>query len=658
MKTLFLRMCLLFCTTLLLPFLAKSDCVPSYTYSITGLTVTFTNTTLDSMGTTTRLSYIWNFSNGITSTLRNPVITFPTAGPKSVTLTIIDSSIYMACSASRSDSFTLVAPPSALCSASFTKTISGKTVTFTNTTLDSMGTTRLSYFWNFGDGITSTLRNPVITFPTAGPKSVTLTIIDTLIYMTCSASRTDTFTLVAPPSSLCSASFTKTISGKTVTFTNTTFNSIGSTTGLVYFWDFGGGITSSLRDPVITFPTAGVKSATLTILDSTIVPNCSASYTDSFTVTAPPTGPCSASFTQTTSGLTVTFNNTSTNIIGTPVGLIYSWTFNGGITSSQQNPVITFPSGGLKSATLTIIDSTTITGCTSSHTDTFTLTATVNHCAASFTKTISGLTVSFNNTSLNTNGSSSGLSYAWNFGDGSTSSLKNPVKTYSTYGAKTVILSISDSAQGCNASIVDSFVIAPPAPLCDARFSLAVDTAHPFSFFILNTSIILPASTFFWDFGDGTTSTSATPTHTYSSFGVYLICLTVSDTLCTSTFCDSVGMDSSGTLFKSGKFGFRVLDYTTMSTTGIKNTNHDLSNVTVYPNPGSSDIHLDFLTKESSLVTIELTDLAGKTILNNTIQSKAGENSETIDISALNPSIYFVRIITPTGYKVLKLVKN
>src|SRR6478609_11145059 len=64
------------------------------------------------------------------------------------------------------------------CSASFTKFISGLTVTFTNTSTTTSVPNKTSYYWNFGDGTHSADKNPTKTFSSAGTKIVQLTIND------------------------------------------------------------------------------------------------------------------------------------------------------------------------------------------------------------------------------------------------------------------------------------------------------------------------------------------------------------------------------------------------------------------------------------------------------------------------------------------------
>lgn len=70
--------------------------------------------------------------------------------------------------------------------------------------------------------------------------------------------------------------------------------------------------------------------------------------------------------------------------------------------------------------------------------------------------------------------------------------------------------------------------------------------AAGFSFSVQNTTYTFTdlssgsALSYAWDFGDGNTSTTQSPVHTYSTEGSYTICLTITDgNACTSTHCDS-----------------------------------------------------------------------------------------------------------------------
>ncbi|MFN6946672.1 MAG: gliding motility-associated C-terminal domain-containing protein, partial [Cytophagaceae bacterium] len=76
-------------------------------------------------------------------------------------------------------------------------------------------------------------------------------------------------------------------------------------------------------------------------------------------------------------------------------------------------------------------------------------------------------------------------------------------------------------------AVVADFI--PPTPLCNLDLELNFQ----------NRSLIQNATEFLWDFGDGTTSTEASPTHTYTSSGTYRVKLILSDNL-TCNLADSM----------------------------------------------------------------------------------------------------------------------
>ncbi|MES2778277.1 MAG: PKD domain-containing protein, partial [Bacteroidota bacterium] len=607
-----------------------------------GLSLTFNNTSLNTDGTTAGLSYYWYFSDGTSSTLKNPTKTFSTGGYKTIQLSITDT--ILGCFSTKIDSIILTPTSSGSCAANFTRSVSGLTVTLNNTSLNTNGTsTGLSYYWYFSDGTSSTLQNPVKTFSTGGTKTVQLTISDSS--QGCFSTKTETIALVP---STCVASFTSPwIAPLTLNLTSTSVNSSGTTTGLTYHWVFSDGTTSSASSLVKSFPAFGFQWTRLTIIDSL---GCTSSRTDSIFFRLPDNG-CAADFSYTISGLTITFTNTSLNADTTPLGLSYLWNFGDGTFSTLKNPVKTYPIGGVKTVNLTVSDSTQ--GCYASKPAYINIKT--GSCNASFTKTISGFTVSLNNTSLNTNGTNVGLSYLWSFSDGTSSTLQNPVKTFATGGGQTITLTISDGAQGCTDSYMDTVVL---TPLCSASFTLATDTTTPFHFFLLNTSIIRPTSTFFWTFGDGGTSTLMTPAHTYASFGRYYVCLTVADSVCTSTYCDSIGMDSTGRLLKGGAFGFETLDFTTVSTTTGTAEVNALTECTIYPNPSNGDVHIDFTLQKATPLTLQVTDITGKVVFSQKVDAPSGRYTETIDMRDFKSSTYFLSIISTDGQKNYKLIKN
>jgi PKD repeat protein len=143
----------------------------NFSFTTSGLTATFTDSSSDSDGTIASRS--WNFGDGTTSTVTNPSKTYSAAGTYSVQLTVTDNG-GLTNSITRSVTVTSgnVAP-----TANFTFTTSGLTATFTDGSTDSDGTIA-SRSWNFGDGTTSTATNPSKTYSAAGTYTVQLTVTD------------------------------------------------------------------------------------------------------------------------------------------------------------------------------------------------------------------------------------------------------------------------------------------------------------------------------------------------------------------------------------------------------------------------------------------------------------------------------------------------
>ncbi len=145
--------------------------VANFTFTTSALTANFTDTSTDSDGTIASRS--WNFGDGTTSTATNPSKTYTAAGTYTVTLTVTDN---IGASSSKSSAVTVVVP-NVPPTANFTSSVSDLTVSFTDTSTDSDGTIA-SRSWNFGDGTSSTVANPVKTYGVSGTYTVTLTVTD------------------------------------------------------------------------------------------------------------------------------------------------------------------------------------------------------------------------------------------------------------------------------------------------------------------------------------------------------------------------------------------------------------------------------------------------------------------------------------------------
>ena len=165
----------------------------NFTYSASGLTVSFTDTSTDSGGTIG--SHAWTFGDGGTSSATNPTHTYAAGGTYSVTETVTDSSNG---SPSSKTSAVTVSASGGTPTANFTYTISGLTVNFTDTSTDSGGSIGM-HSWNFADGSTSTLANPSHTYASAGTYSVSETVYDSVNNR--SSTKTVSITVTASTSS-------------------------------------------------------------------------------------------------------------------------------------------------------------------------------------------------------------------------------------------------------------------------------------------------------------------------------------------------------------------------------------------------------------------------------------------------------------------------
>jgi hypothetical protein len=136
-------------------------------------------------------------------------------------------------------------------------------------------------------------------------------------------------------------------------------------------------------------------------------------------------------------------------------------------------------------------------------------------------------------------GQGSTISYHWDFGDGNISSQPNPIYVYGSSNTYSVCLTI----------ITDNFcmdtycypVVVNCGSQCDAMFGIS-GNSPVISFNDLSTSNPAMIGSWFWDFGDGGTSTLQNPTHFYAANWNYPVCLTITsiDGSCTSTYCDTI----------------------------------------------------------------------------------------------------------------------
>ena len=461
--------------------------------------VVFTNTT--SAGSATISGYTWNFGDGTTSTSTNPSKTFSAAGTYAVKLIVTTSN---GCKDSVSKNVTVNPLPKP--AFTFTSRCADSSITFTNTSTITSGTIA-SYLWRFGDGTTSTSSAPGKTYAAAGTYTVTLIATSN---NGCKDSVKQTVTVYPKPK----AGFTASTScvGSAASFTNTSTIATGGTIAS-YLWRFGDGTTSTAANPAKTYAATGTYTVTLIARSAR---GCVDSVQNTITITPKPVP--NFTFTNRCLDSTISFSNSSTIASGTIAS--YLWRFGDGTTSTSANPTKTYAAAGTYSVRL--IATSTI-GCKDSVSKTvtvypkpvvkFSVSNTCVYNAASFTN-------------QSTVSSGSIASYLWRFGDGTTSTLASPSKTYSAAGTYNVTLIVTTN-NGCKDSLVTTGAVTiHPKPAASFTFvQRCLDSATSFT----STSTVASGlvTGYAWNFGDGGTSTSKDPNYIYQTAGTYTVKLVV-----------------------------------------------------------------------------------------------------------------------------------
>lgn len=488
--------------------------IPTVNFSATPLSgcspldVQFTDNSSTSTGTIT--TWNWDFGDGNLGTGKNPLHLYQTPGTFKVTLSVTTSE---GCTKSFSiDNYINIKQ---LLKADFDlqytpACVPNVTVKFKD---KSIGTNITSWFWEFGDGNTSSSQNPTYTYTTVGAFDVKLTVtnLDGCKHTYTMPGAVNVANLRADFSlpSLACANAASVYVGK-----STPSPQVDST-----IWTISDGTTYRVQDLVKAFPNPGIYNITQTVFQY----GCSSSITKSIEVKPRPT----ASFSSSTSiackaPLTVNFQNTSSN------GKVVKWDFGNGKTSIDENPAITFDTLGIYSVTLVVSNSL---GCL----DTLRKVALVKVLPPQLDSIIGlpydGCGPYTANLQPKITSSEPVVSYNWNFGDGGTSTLQNPTHTFSGTGTYTVTLTVSTTS-GCQNTFQRKVVISPKPKADFTGSPLLVCPSIPTVFKDQSTGTI---TRWFWAFGDGSTSTAQNPQHKYNDTGFMDVKLIVYNNGCADT---------------------------------------------------------------------------------------------------------------------------
>ncbi len=456
----------------------------NYSIAVAGVNynVTFTNLSFDAE------SYFWEFGDGATSTLTNPTHIYA-EGNYEVCLTA--TNVYGDATACE-DILVSIIPNADL---SFT---GDPTVVFTDV---STGGNATSWLWDFDDGITSAIENPVHTYAVNGTYGVCLTVSNL------AGSDTQCENVIIDSYVTPVAYFT--FSGDPTVL----FDDASTGSPIEWDWDFDDGGTSTLTNPTHTFLANGTYNVCLTVTNA-YGPN---TYCTDVVIDAYP----EAAFSYLDADPLISFFDESW---GSPSD--WDWDFGDGGSSTFENPVHAYAENGTYSVCLTVTNAygeSTI--CEDVVIDSYIAPG----VAFSYT---GDPDVDF--TDLSSGGP---FAWDWDFGDGGSSTLQNPSHTFGTNGSFNVCLTATNDlgfATGCETVIINGYF----AP--EALFTYSGDPDVTFEDLSTND----PTS-WLWDFGDGDFSTIQNPVHLFDENGTYLVCLTVIGPGGSDTYCDNLDIELS-----------------------------------------------------------------------------------------------------------------
>ncbi|MEO6233026.1 MAG: PKD domain-containing protein [Ferruginibacter sp.] len=369
-----------------------------------------------------------------------------------------------------------------------------------------------SWLWDFGDGTTSIQKSPVHTYSTDGSYIVNLTVYNNSTGCDYENRRTIQVIDVKPSFF---ASDTVICKGSKVDFTtNLSKADINS-----FKWNFGDGtlVDSVTNTASHIYKIAGTYSVSLV---TTNILGCKDTLTKSMYIRVDgPTAKFASSVPGSCLNSTVLFNDQSVSD-GTHAIQTWNWNYADGINETltaapfQHN----YAAPGNYKVGLTVIDTR---GCSDSIKLATALI--ISKPVASFkttdTATCPGKPVNFTNLSTGP-----GLNYFWNFGDGTTSTLKSPAHTFTIDGNYDVALKITDQ-YGCADSMLKSGYVNIVTSVADFNMSDSFSTCPPL--IVQFTNLSTNAISQVWDFGDGSTATVKDPSHFYSYPGNYTVTLSV-----------------------------------------------------------------------------------------------------------------------------------
>jgi gliding motility-associated-like protein len=394
-------------------------------------------------------------------------------------------------------------------------------INFINTSVTQNGFIS-SYIWSFGDGSpASNLENPSHLYLSPGTYLATLT---TITDQGCASSYAAPVTIL--PYVNVNFGHTYACLGQNVNFTDLSQSLSLGYDPLYWNWSFGDGSSTNVQNPSHLYSSVGTYNVTLRAGNDSI---CIDSLSRQITIVNLPI----ANFltNDVCQGAEVIMINSSTNTAWNTNSSFF-WDFGyGGATSFAASPTITYPFPGTYNISLILTNSNNLYTCRDTIQNTVEIYSNPNVNFLTSGVTCINDSVFFINSSSIQSGTI--INYVWNFGDGTLSNLVNPTHVYNVNGTYNISL-IATSDMLCRDTVIKQISIAD-LPLVSFTPDISagcVPLTVNFSDLTFGNNV-----SWYWDFGDGSFSTSQNVSHSYQSAGTYDVSLLVTSSQgCSSSF--------------------------------------------------------------------------------------------------------------------------
>ena len=218
-----------------------------------------------------------------------------------------------------------------------------------------------------------------------------------------------------------------------------------------------------------------------------------------------------------------------------------------------------------------------------------------------------------------------GTDYFWNTSETTQSITVSPIST-TTY-------SVVASNGPCTGAVASSVITVLPTP------NMIISASATTVYLSLGASVDFsnigsPAITYNWDFGDGTSSSSLSPTHVYTATGTYTVVLNGTLGSCTGT--DTITII--------------VLDEVTVdeNIVGLE--------MVIYPNPSDGLIQIDMNNHSALELELQVHDALGKLVQSRSIQGI--DIRITLDLRDNRAGLYLIRMVSGDDHVIRRIILN